>query len=256
MSSTIQLFDVMIEAHCLQWAGADPASNGWTKHGSGTTSSPTSGQWEINTPGSNAATYYTHDLWVNNQMQDGLTLVVGTPIISSNDGSDLPNNSVIVVADDGTHRFEITWDSTFVYLNGGAGHGHSGLDVTLVVAPGGATADLYIGPRKVETARASIASTGAGLFFGDLATTDDSDVIWDYIVWSPTAASDGLVSLITGATVKLFDATLDAPVSTETDSDNDAIFPPITVAVDAGTLVRGRIENFRGAAGYAEWRSY
>src|SRR5262249_2025556 len=68
--------------------------------------------------------------------------------------------------------------------------------VRLVIASGGATADLYVSTTQVETGTASIATVASGLFFGDLATTDDSDVVWKSITYARTIAPPQLASTI------------------------------------------------------------
>jgi len=256
-TSTIKTFDTFYEPAVFQWWGTDPAANGWTKVGSGTTAA-SGDAWQINTLASNAATYYKHKFWFNNAFIDGISIKIQAPNIIATDGAALPNKSVIVACDDGTHRFEMLFDANFVYLNGGTARAHNNGVVILIVVPGGATANMFIAMHQVETAKASIATVANELIFGDRATNDDANTTWSLINWWNGITDEGETSLVTGQTVKLYDATVDAAagdITTISDSDNDAIYPSQSISVAASTLVRMRVESYRGMSWFTENRS-
>jgi hypothetical protein len=177
-------------------AGADPASIGFTKTGSGATSA-SGGGWKIDTSTGtlDATTYYSKSSWPASAFSSGFTFERLPPTVTTQEGTP-PNLSVADALDDGVHRFELTYSGTQVALNGGTAHTHSGLMVRLVIATGGATADLWIGDTKVETATASIASVASGFRFGDLAGADDSDATWQGLTYARVTAPVKLAQTI------------------------------------------------------------
>jgi hypothetical protein len=159
------------------WSGNDPAANGFTKTGSGTVEMNAQG-WRVNTLTTDAATYYTKTSWPAGAFAAGFTLDLAAPIVTTSDNGS-PAGSICIRVEDGTHRYELTFDASGnVALNGGASHAIGVARIRLVVAAGGATADLWIGNTKVETATAFVSTATSGLKFGDLVTTDDADVVW------------------------------------------------------------------------------
>jgi len=160
------------------YTGNDPETNGFTKTGSGLTEA-NAGGWRIDTTLSDAATYFEKTSWPGSAFSGGFTLELAIPpfVITSDNPS--PAQCVAFRIEDGTHRFELTFDASGnVALNGGSSHAIANMRIRLVVATGGATADLWIGDTEVETATASGATATSGLSFGDLVTTDDADVVW------------------------------------------------------------------------------
>lgn len=179
------------------WPGNDPATHGFTKTGSGTTAASTSpAGWKITTSGSDAATYYTKASWPAGAFDDGFTLELVPPVVAAADGASLPNDSVMLRVDDGVKKYELRFDATGVYLNGGGAHVHAGERVRLVVAAGGATADLWVGETKVEDNTAGAGSTAAGLCFGDLAGGDDSEAVWPSVAYALTPQDPRLAETI------------------------------------------------------------
>lgn len=173
------IVDILREASftpLFAWLGNDPVSNGFTKTGSGVVMAATPG-WNIDTLTLDVATYYTKSSWPGSAFAAGFTLDFLTPTVNSSDASG-PSKNACIAVDDGTHRYEITFDATNLKLNGGTSHAHTGLRIRLVIASGGAHADLWIGVTKVETATASGATVSSGLTFGDTVTTDDSNTTW------------------------------------------------------------------------------
>src|SRR5581483_11738581 len=152
--------------------------------------------WRIATLGSDAQTYYSRDNWPNKAFVNGLTLFVTPPTVKGSDGSALPNRSIVVAVDDGTNRYELTFDSKNVVLNGGTAFNHRNLPVKLVIAAGGASSSLYAGSILLASPVASIATVSAGLIFGDFATTDDSDAVWQSIAYAMSTSADGVFMLI------------------------------------------------------------
>lgn len=157
----------------FSWSGLDPAANGFTKIGSGTTAANGSG-WRINTSGSDQRTRYTRDAFPAAPFANGFTLELQPPTVASTDGGD----AVVLRLDDGSKRYDLSFTNTQVSLNGGALRTHGGARVRLVVAVGGAVADLWIGTTKVENDTAFVAGGAAGLSFGDHALAEDSDATW------------------------------------------------------------------------------
>jgi hypothetical protein len=171
----------------FSWSANDPATHGFTKTGSGTTA--TSGSpagWKITTSASDASTYYTKTAWPAGAFAAGFTLELQPPAVNASDGSALPNDSIMVRVEDGSKKYELRFDSTNVYLNGGAARAHGGLAVRLVVAVGGAVADLWVGDTKVENDTAGGSTATSGLSFGDLAGGDDSEVVWKSLAYALT----------------------------------------------------------------------
>lgn len=170
------------------WDGDDPAANGFTKTGSGTTAASSSPPgWKITTSASDAATYHTKNSFPADAFDEGLTLEVEPPTVNASDGAALPNDSAMVRVSDGTKRYDLRFDAAGnVYLNGGAARALAGAKVRLVVAAGGLVADLWVGDAKVENDTAGAATGAAGLSFGDLAGADDSEVIWERIEYALT----------------------------------------------------------------------
>ncbi|HWQ36947.1 MAG TPA: hypothetical protein VNQ79_29215 [Blastocatellia bacterium] len=161
------------------WSGGDPGTNGFTKQGSGPTQA-SGNAWRINTAGTDAATYYTKNGFPASPFQNGFTLEVQPPAVTSAES----DQAVVVRVEDGAKRYELQFTGTQVKLNGGTAHAHGGARVRLVIAQGGATADLWIGTTKSENDTAGQATTTSGLSFGDLATTDDADAGWSYLAYA------------------------------------------------------------------------
>jgi hypothetical protein len=179
------------------WSGDDPAAHGFTKTGSGTTAASVSpAEWKITTSASDAATYYSKTSWPAGAFAAGFTLEIVPPTVNASDGASLPNDSVIVRVDDGTKKYELRFDATSAYLNGGAAHAHAGAKVRLVVAAGGLTADLWVGETKVEDNAAGAAGTAAGLVFGDLAGADDSEAVWPSLAYALTPQDPRLAETV------------------------------------------------------------
>lgn len=159
------------------WDGGDPTAHGFTKTGSATVE-VNAGGWRINTLTTDAATYYTKTSWPAGAFAAGFTIDMAAPIVTTSDNGS-PAACICVRVEDGTHRYELTFDASGnVALNAGTSRAIGGSRIRLVVAVGGATADLWIGDAKVETATAFVSTSTSGLKFGDLVTTDDADVVW------------------------------------------------------------------------------
>lgn len=156
--------------------GVDPASNGFSKTGSGATEE-NAGGWRINTLTTDAATYYTKTSWPGSAFAAGFTIELSPPAVADTDNAN-PSEAACLRIEDGTHRYELMFDADEVKLNGGASHAHGNAKVRLVVAAGGATADLWIGDTLTEDNTAYQSTATSGLKFGDLATTDDADAVW------------------------------------------------------------------------------
>lgn len=179
------------------WSGNDPASNGFTKTGSGTGAASVSpAGWKITTSASDAATYYSKSAFPATPFAAGFTLELEPPTVNASDGAALPADSVMVRVDDGTKKYELRFDAGAVYLNGGSAHAHAGAKVRLVIAAGGLVADLWVGDTKVENDTAGLASTAAGLVFGDLAGADDSEAVWPSLAYALTPQDPVLAETI------------------------------------------------------------
>ncbi len=166
------------------WNGtSDPAANGFTKTGTGATASATGG-WRINTLTTDAKTFYSKTGWPASPFADGYTLELTPPTIDASDGAALPNASVSVTVEDGSKRYDLTFDASNVKLNGGTARALGTNKVRLVVAAGGANADLWIGETLVEDNTAGQSTTTSGLRFGDQADGDDANVIWKAIAYA------------------------------------------------------------------------
>jgi hypothetical protein len=184
-------------APAFSWSGDDPATNGFTKTGSGTTAaSTTPAGWKVTTTASDAATYYTKDSFPAAPFSAGFTLELLPPTVNASDGAGLPNDSVMVRVDDGSKKYELRFSTTAVYLNGGSAHAHGGARVRLVVAAGGLLADLWVGDTKVENDTAGLSTTAAGLVFGDLAGADDAEVVWPSLAYALTSQDPFLAETI------------------------------------------------------------
>jgi hypothetical protein len=158
------------------YTSGDPAETGFTKTGAASVEVASEG-WRINTTGTNASTYYEKDSFPADAFDAGLTLDLLPPLVSATDAAD-PAQCVGLRVEDGAHRYELTFDADEVKLNGGSSHAHGGNKVRLVVAAGGATADLWIGDTLAEDNTAGMATATSGLSFGDLAGADDADATW------------------------------------------------------------------------------
>lgn len=164
------------------YEGNDPTAHGFALTGSGTVEM-NAGGWRINTLTTDAATYYTKSSWPANPFASGFTLELTPPAVTTSDNAS-PADCVCLQIEDGSHRFKLTFDASGnVALNGGSSHAHSGLKIRLVVAMGGATADLWIGDTLTEDNTAAAATATSSLKFGDLTTTDDADVVWPGFVY-------------------------------------------------------------------------
>jgi hypothetical protein len=173
------------------WSGNDPAANGFTKVGAGTTAAD-GAAWKITTTGSDAATNYTKNSFPSSPFTNGFTLEVQPPTVTSTEG-DL---AVAVRVDNGTKKYELTFTATQVKLNGGTARTHSNARVRLVVNAGGNTADLWIGTTKVEDETAGATGSANELRFGDLATTDDSEASWSFLAYALTPQEPRLTQTI------------------------------------------------------------
>ena len=168
----------------FSWNGtSDPAANGFTKTGSGTTASATGG-WRINTLTSDAQTNYSKNSWPASPFAAGFTIELTPPTIDGSDGAALPNQSVCLRIEDGSKRYDLTFDGTNVVLNGGTAHALGANNVRLVVAAGGNTADLWIGDTLTEDNTAGQTTSTSGLTFGDQADGDDANAIWKAIAYA------------------------------------------------------------------------
>lgn len=160
----------------------DPASTiGWTKTGTGTTSTD-SGYWTINTTGSNATTYYSRATGAT-LFYKGLVAQGNRLTLTAKDNITDDNASVIRFDNGATQRHEVRLrkdGSTFyIYLNGNASPTTFNASSTwrIEVAVGGATADLYVDGTLVEDNVAAMTTSGDAIVgFGDFATTDDANV--------------------------------------------------------------------------------
>jgi hypothetical protein len=161
------------------WSGNDPVGHGFTKTGSAPTEANGSG-WRLNSLGTDASTFYTKSSWPAGAFAAGFSLDLVAPVVATTDNAN-PAQCAAIRVEDGTHRYELTFDADEVQLNGGASHAIGGSPVRLVIAAGGATADLWIGDTLTEDNTAAAATATSGLLFGDLATTDDADVTWNRI---------------------------------------------------------------------------
>jgi hypothetical protein len=159
------------------WSGNDPVGHGFTLTGSAPVEVSGSG-WRINSLGTDAATFYTKSSWPAGAFATGFTLDFPAPIIVTMTDDANPAQCVAIRVEDGTHRYELTFDADEVKLNGGTSHLHGGAGIRLVIAAGGATADLWISDTLTEDNTAFLSTSTSGLVFGDLATTDDADAIW------------------------------------------------------------------------------
>ncbi len=163
----------------------DPTTTGWTVSSTpaGTGSIDSATYWHINTTGTNGTRYYYQTMTGSAMFKRGFTLLMNPPIIAADEGG-LPDNSVMVRIDNGTYNYELKFTTSGVKLNGGTTRTTSapGSFIRLEVAPGGATASLKIDNAIVETGTNGLSTAGtAGIFFGDLATTADSDTYWKYL---------------------------------------------------------------------------
>ncbi len=167
----------------FSWMGpADPASNGFTKTGTGTVEE-NAGGWRINTLTTDAATYYTKSSWPVSAFANGFTIEITPPVVTTSDNAS-PADCIALQVEDGSHRFKLQFDASGnVALNGGTSRAIGVAKIRLVVDVGGAHADLWIGDTKIETATASAGTSTSGLKFGDLVTTDDADVVWPGFVY-------------------------------------------------------------------------
>jgi hypothetical protein len=177
------------------WSGTDPAGHGFTKTGTGEGLASSAG-WKITTIGSDAKTFYSKSSFPVNPFANGFTLEVVPPIVNQTDSVAGPASCVAARVEDGHYLYELQFDEGEVRLNGGASHGHAGAKVRLVVAPGGATADLWIGAGKVEENMAGAASSQAALTFGDLADGEDSEAVWSSLEYALTPQDPALAANI------------------------------------------------------------
>jgi len=92
----------------------------------------------------------------------GFSLELTPPIVNASDGGSLPNESVAVKVEDGSHAFELTFDAANVKLNGGTQHAYSTVKIRLVISAAGATADLWVGDTRVEDNTAAAATSTSG----------------------------------------------------------------------------------------------
>jgi hypothetical protein len=178
----------------FSWTGGDPAAHGFTLTGAGITEASGTG-WRISTTGTDAATYYTKDSWPAGAFAAGFTLELDPPPISQTDAG-TPAQCVAVRIEDGSHRYELRFDDDEVNLNGGASHVHLARKVRLVVAAGGATADLWVVDTLAEDNTAGATTSTSGLSFGDLTGADDADAVWQNLAYAPTPVPTRLAQTI------------------------------------------------------------
>lgn len=169
----------------FSWAGTDPASNGFSKTGSAPVEAAGAG-WRINSLLTDAATYYTKTSWPGSAFAAGFTLDMIAPIVNATDTAD-PAHCVAIWVEDGTHRYELWFDADEVKLNGAASHAIGGGRIRLVIAAGGATADLWIGDTRIEHNTAFQSTATSSLIFGDLTLTADADAIWQAFSYALSA---------------------------------------------------------------------
>jgi hypothetical protein len=159
------------------YEGNDPTAHGFTLTGTGVVEM-NAGGWRINTLATDAATYYSKTSWPGSAFATGFTIELTAPTVTSSDNAS-PSQCIALRIEDGTHRYELTFDASGnVALNGGTPRAIGGAKIRLTVDNGGATADLWIGDTQVESNTAFQSTATSGLKFGDLDTTDDSDVVW------------------------------------------------------------------------------
>ncbi|HYP53424.1 MAG TPA: hypothetical protein VEQ42_07780, partial [Pyrinomonadaceae bacterium] len=158
------------------YTSGDPADSGFTKSGAAPAELVAEG-WRINSTGTNDSTYYSKDSFPADAFDEGFTLELLPPVVTATDAG-APAQCVAMRVEDGAHRYELSFDADEVKLNGGTSHVHGGNKVRLVVAAGGATADLWIGDTLAEDNTAGTVMATSGLFFGDLAGADDADATW------------------------------------------------------------------------------
>ena len=141
-------------------------------------------------------TFYTKTSWPPGAFATGFSLELSPPIVNSFDGSALPNESIALKVEDGSHAYELTFDGSNVKLNGGAAYAFSASAIRLVVAVGGETADLWVGDLKVEDNSAGVSTATSGLTFGDLAAGDDSEAIWLNLAYAYTPQDPALAQTL------------------------------------------------------------
>lgn len=161
----------------------DPTNLGWTKIGSATTGTD-SGLWQINTTGSNAASYYYRttgtDMFLKGAMMQGKGVSVAA---ADNAGTD---DAKIWRMDDGTSRFDVRFTSSTVQVNAGTAYATSSSSfICVVVVAGGATASLYVDGVLKQSSIAALSTAGSTLVgFGDFATNDDANVYYGSLVFA------------------------------------------------------------------------
>lgn len=167
----------------------DPSQAGgtsWTKTGTGGASD---GRWNINV--TSAALYYLRSAGTD-LFSTGLTFQGKMPEVVS--------GTQIVRFDDGTRRYDITFStSAGVSLNGGSVFtGSLSGYVKLIVAAGGATADLYLDGTKVASAVAYLASSTPNtcVLFGNLSGT--SNVYWNRLEYQSCSQLPACLWLVDG----------------------------------------------------------
>jgi hypothetical protein len=172
-------------------ANDDPATVGWTKTGAGTVGA-SGGGWQIDTSSTNLQTFYTKDSFEADPFADGFTLVIPVPDISAQEVSASHGDAVAVRVRNATKQFNIAFDSADLVLNDSdvIPHGGAGVILYLVVAAGGATADLYLdGTLALEDiAAVAVASGSSFLRLGDLETTSDATAIWQGLKYQLSAS--------------------------------------------------------------------
>lgn len=173
------------------WTGNDPASNGFTKSGSATTSANGLG-WRINSIGNEGATIYSKSSFPASPFTNGFTLELTPPTVASTEG----DGAVMVRVDDGSKKYELLFNATQVQLNGGSWHTHGGARVRLVLPAGGAVADLWIGTTKAEDNTAYISGSLARLSFGDHVGAADADTTWFTLAYALTPQEPRLAQTV------------------------------------------------------------
>ncbi|HWQ34342.1 MAG TPA: hypothetical protein VNQ79_15950 [Blastocatellia bacterium] len=74
----------------------------------------------------------------------------------------------------------------------------------------------------------------------------------NYVAFDVLIENNGQAVPAAGATVKVWNVTADADLGVTLTADSSGIVAAGTLNVPAGTLVRFRVEDFHGRAGFAE----
>lgn len=162
------------------FTGVDPTTEGFTLTVDEGSSSDAAPGWRIDCTNPTRRHYYSVNIWPVSPFDDGFTFEVTPPTVDSISAG-APDLCVGVAADDGSQRYELGFDADEVSLNGGSSHALGADKARVVIAPGGATADLWVGETKVETAVSPLASVTSEFSFGDLTTLEGANAVWHSI---------------------------------------------------------------------------